>query len=596
MKKIRILVLFLLSAIFFSSCSGDDIKGVKDDFMRESGTVAMCFSGMTGETRAKQYNTGTTPSEANERAIKSLLVLAFDDNGGQPNVLKDIFTNDDIRYSNPSNPLDGNFYIKMKEAGSYHLEVIANVDKSFVSKLSKGTMKYEDFKKLELDKNPVPNHGDENFVMTSKQATRVTLTTVAGSKSLTSVDLTGTPIKMVRLAVRFDLYNKVDGLDIEKVTLKNQITKSYLFTQSSAPDAKIDKEFTSSAGSWFKGKNSIVAGIYSYENPKEGEVSLSLSGQLNGSGWTKEIKLKDPTDTQELSIKRNHLYRITLSPNEHKKEDPKVQIEVLDWNAGYVFEYDDDEFNELGVLAADNTPLSLVASKNIADEAGTKFTDTPYDYGYYFSYSDAVSKFKDGVTIEGVTYHLPSKEEWMAIVPTYSGGFYPQFSSSFSKMDQTEKVKIGNQEIDCKQDLKCSDGKVCYALRFKGTDYESAWKYEWTTDGGKNGLKITSVGIGKNSGKTIDDIMKPDFWTTIKSAVEGRFLPAAGDRSGSGSSASNNEGSGGRYWSSSAKGSSNAWYLRFNSSYAPVSDDSQSYGFSVRLFAPGIHLWLQWLN
>ena len=60
--------------------------------------------------------------------------------------------------------------------------------------------------------------------------------------------------------------------------------------------------------------------------------------------------------------------------------------------------------------------------------------------------------------------------------------------------------------------------------------------------------------------------------------------------SGTASSASNNAGSNGNYWSATENNSSNAWNLNFNSGNANVNNNNKSNGFSVRLFREGICL------
>lgn len=63
------------------------------------------------------------------------------------------------------------------------------------------------------------------------------------------------------------------------------------------------------------------------------------------------------------------------------------------------------------------------------------------------------------------------------------------------------------------------------------------------------------------------------------------FLPAAGNRNnneGSGTTATNNAGSNGNYWSSDANSSSNGYNLNFNSGNSNVNNNNKTNGFSVR--------------
>lgn len=63
------------------------------------------------------------------------------------------------------------------------------------------------------------------------------------------------------------------------------------------------------------------------------------------------------------------------------------------------------------------------------------------------------------------------------------------------------------------------------------------------------------------------------------------FLPAAGNRNnneGSGTTATNNAGTNGNYWSSGANDSNNGYNLNFNSGNANVNNNNKTNGFSVR--------------
>ena len=57
---------------------------------------------------------------------------------------------------------------------------------------------------------------------------------------------------------------------------------------------------------------------------------------------------------------------------------------------------------------------------------------------------------------------------------------------------------------------------------------------------------------------------------------------------GTASTASNNAGTNGNYWSATENNSSNAWNLNFNSGNANVNNNNKSNGRSVRLFREGI--------
>jgi len=134
---------------------------------------------------------------------------------------------------------------------------------------------------------------------------------------------------------------------------------------------------------------------------------------------------------------------------------------------------------------------------------------------------------------------------------------------SFTKYN----TKSDYGSVDNKTRLDLSDdaaranwgGKWRMPTEAEFDELESNCTYTWTTQGGKNGYKVTS----KKNGNSI-------------------FLPAAGDRYGTSVS---NAGSYGYYWSSSLNtdGPFHAWYLYFNSSYFVTYNlGNRNHGFSVR--------------
>ncbi len=146
-------------------------------------------------------------------------------------------------------------------------------------------------------------------------------------------------------------------------------------------------------------------------------------------------------------------------------------------------------------------------------------------------------------SISGQDYHIPNEKEWVAIIPYWisseesialqdgvqNGGlqlvvFNNDWASALStpirKIGKVAgktglaDVQIGNDillatEYDDEYVTKEVGGNfVTYAIRFKGTKYESAWRYEYKnenlTNGGKH-LIVKNVMLGQNSSKTLVD-------------------------------------------------------------------------------------------
>ncbi len=244
------------------------------------------------------------------------------------------------------------------------------------------------------------------------------------------------------------------------------------------------------------------------------------------------------------------------------------------------------EFTTLSVDQAVTLPLAYLAEYNVNAE-GTDFVTTQdLDVSGYFSYEDAVEKFTN-VTIAGKKYHLPSKEEWMAIVPVASSGDdYLSFTSSFRHNDVYETVVIHGETISSSNDYRggsVSSNKA-HALRFKGTKYVSAWRYESMLLNDKRVLKITARPLdGKADNVTVDDIAKPEFWESNTESDIVRILPASGSFS---YGKPRWQGSDGYFWSSTAgEEEYTAWSLAFDTSSVYLSPLYTTQDRTVRLLA-----------
>ncbi len=228
-------------------------------------------------------------------------------------------------------------------------------------------------------------------------------------------------------------------------------------------------------------------------------------------------------------------------------------------------------------------PLSLVAKYNV-NTAGDGFVTslTACNVSGYFTFGDAVSKFSD-ITIGGKQYHLPSIEEWRSIVP--EDWKHVQFTNTNSYNDIGETVTVQGTSIAMTSDFRTGVSGVSYALRYKGTDMVSAWRYEFIENGNDTHMKITSRSLKGQTVVTVDEIAKPAFWSTNAGNDVIRHFPASGYYWGGSLS---HVGTNGAFWSSSPYSSSYAWYMHFSSSYANSNYYSDRYsGFSVRLFSPG---------
>ncbi|HPK29967.1 MAG TPA: hypothetical protein PK979_02870 [Bacteroidales bacterium] len=231
------------------------------------------------------------------------------------------------------------------------------------------------------------------------------------------------------------------------------------------------------------------------------------------------------------------------------------------------------------------TPLYYVAEYNV-NEAGTGFvTDLiACEVSGYFNWSNAVTHFNTNKIISG--YHLPSIEEWQGIVPLYANQVYcVRFDSAPPSNGVTELVVVQGQNITMTGDFSHPGNNVSYALRYKGTDMVSAWKYEYISDGNNTHMTITSRRV--SSSVTIDDITENNgaFWNSGNENDIVRYFPASGYYEGS---LRKNLGINGYFWSSTKKGTDFAFAMTFRSSDASSSSGGywKTNRYTVRLFTP----------
>ena len=224
------------------------------------------------------------------------------------------------------------------------------------------------------------------------------------------------------------------------------------------------------------------------------------------------------------------------------------------------------------------TPLEYVAEYNMNPE-GTAFVTThATDVSGYFTFEEACTKFKD-ITINGKKYHLPSKDEWLALFPMYAETDYVNFGVYVTFNDISETTMVNGESVTSTNDYRGNAKGTAYALRFKGTKWLSAWKYEYTKVDGFQVLKITTRPVG--SSVTVEDIMKPDFWESDAEKDVVRIFPASGFMSYG--SLSDRDALG-RFWSSTVYDSIRGWFVNFNLSAARVRRNDSNYGFTIRLF------------
>lgn len=170
-----------------------------------------------------------------------------------------------------------------------------------------------------------------------------------------------------------------------------------------------------------------------------------------------------------------------------------------------------------------------------------------------------------------VGYHLPTVNEMKSIIPTV-GIVYASTGDAVDKPETYIDIDGSGTASNYVSDFKNANSTTTVALRFKGTDHATAFKYEWITG---NGLKISAK---SDKTATIDEIALTTYnWSD---AVV-RIFPAAGMR-GQADGVASTKGGVGYYLTSNASSVSNAFVSRINSAGATTMTFPRAHAFCIR--------------
>ena len=361
------------------------------------------------------------------------------------------------------------------------------------------------------------------------------------------------PIQLKRLAARFDVINEVPGLTLTTVTVANRIvTSTLLDMHETGAKASASTEYMVEGGKVLQHK------IYSYQNSNEGGLASATTFTLRGKYNGKEINpiklelIKKTPGARPFEVKRNYCYRILIKPTGDdftpiKPDDPstawRIVVKALDWNeAADLGNYSDEDLANHGdVIDPTVNPtginlLDAVAEYNL-DATGTKFvTNHSNEEGIsgYFSWDDAMAlKMPSG-------YHLPTKEEWIAILGSAQDMYsdvkndrfvYFNHDATLKNLPLTVQIPGQTGTVLCLQDVKQVESEsATYMIRYRYNDtYRSAWRYSYV-DGpiaGQKVLKMESVTVKDNL--TIDQLSKDYFANPkVSKYVKTRYLPTTG--------------------------------------------------------------------
>ncbi|MBD5233211.1 MAG: hypothetical protein HDS65_03430, partial [Bacteroidales bacterium] len=301
MKTLKLFSTLIAAAMLCAGCNNEDIRPES-----AGNTAPGVYLRLAGAAKATASR-ATTAATDDEKTVDNVLAVLFDTHEGFYKTVE----------ATPVPGSDQYSFIVEKDA-TYDIYIVANADTELSESLKnipQATSADDPTKGLEaIVAGQAPDEPGK-FLMVSKYPEKVT-TKITESHSIGEVH-------MERLAARFDILNKAEGITINKVDFKNRAIKSSIKTRNEMTDDEdwfepteykdIDLDGDKINGKLYSEK------IYTYENYSlSGDdtlPSLVITYTEDNQEKTHEVKLTDPAATAgtALAVKRNHLYRIIIT-------------------------------------------------------------------------------------------------------------------------------------------------------------------------------------------------------------------------------------------------------------------------------------------
>ena len=424
MKTRSILSALLGLALMAGGCASDEF---------ERGGVSPTSPGvhvrLTGAAAPAARTRATVEATDGERTVNSVLAVLFDTHEGFYKTVPATRVGETDEYT----------FIVEKDA-TYDIWLVANASdelRSALEGIEPGTPmeNAEGVSCLESIVAGQAPDADGEFLMVSKYSEKVT-TRITETQSVGEVH-------MIRLAARFDLLNKAEGVTVKSITFRNRTVRSAVLTPNTMPTQTDWYEETpyevNVAGDPENGKP-WEGHIYTYENNSVAgdfmrpELTITYTEGDDTQVKTHTVELVDPNSTAgtAMAVKRNNLYRIILT----KATKLDFDLEVLDWE-----EADAIENPDLPLVLPKNVQDSLNRQllvydlfteynvKSISDDNVVTFYDTHIvpnhnveDYYYSTDLSKKGLLSNDGLLTDaaGNKYRIPTGGELQLLFPQHT--------------------------------------------------------------------------------------------------------------------------------------------------------------------------------
>ena len=177
------------------------------------------------------------------------------------------------------------------------------------------------------------------------------------------------------------------------------------------------------------------------------------------------------------------------------------------------------------------TALEYVSSYNIA-RGGISFDKTGFPKNTaLFGWQEAKDRFSE-IEIDGQRWHLPTFKEWVSVTSEPLNVVY--FGKKDTLRNTYERVVINGVDVEGASEFFNTTVGTTYAVRFKNTNYCSAWKYSYERYKDRdhrfeNKLVITARPVDPDMGISAEtDLTQAEFWEEDSDLNKSIILPASG--------------------------------------------------------------------
>ena len=379
---------------------------------------------------------------------------------------------------NYSGTLDGSFTIVEKELNEteFDIDKIADITYDGNPHRPAVNIKWKDTgKKLYLDTDFSIHYGEAGKAVDNVNVSRNAENEVVNK----TITITGE--------------NNYKGTIVKHYIIK-PIAGSYSFADNTTSSSPIRRYVVTGTNSTYTNQLLSVSGDGKVTGGtcKSGNVKVSQDGVVTFSGTT------NGTVEVTLNVTGTNYDYPPFTMHVNVKEGPLLPIM-------YVAPYNMGNNNANGNHA--------MAINNWTSNSSAWSWDEILSDGYW-SQDILDNKYIDG---NGVSYHIPTAGEWQGIL-LYDGTInFTTASTSEEKDDATVTFSSSNIKPGGKSQFLNKGNKTTYAIRFKGTNYCCAYRYDHmdTTNenlyltgnsNGKTSLVIRVIYLGANTSETLSSI------------------------------------------------------------------------------------------